>query len=232
MGLCSSSKSIYTKHNHLTQWKNDFDALMVVDSDLEKLYKLFQAIDKDGSGEIDLVELIHYLRLTRTKFNKRVFTIFDEDGSGEIDFREFVVALWNYCTMGKSALTIFAFDLYDLDGSGEIELDEVECKKGVSLFRCVHVVGCLQVVGSLWWGLTLCSIVAYWCAFSCSLFSCSLFSCSLCLFVAISFSPDHRHAQRSLRQSFQNIQSRQSIVGKINRHGPFGRRGCFVGGKI
>ena len=71
---------------------------MVVDSDLEKLYKLFQAIDKDGSGEID--------------------------------FREFVVALWNYCTMGKSALTIFAFDLYDLDGSGEIELDEVECKKG------------------------------------------------------------------------------------------------------
>jgi serine/threonine-protein phosphatase 2B regulatory subunit len=139
MGLCSSSKSIYTKHNHLTQWKNDFDALMVVDSDLEKLYKLFQAIDKDGSGEIDLVELIHYLRLTRTKFNKRVFTIFDEDGSGEIDFREFVVALWNYCTMGKSALTIFAFDLYDLDGSGEIELDEVECKKGVWLFRCFVV---------------------------------------------------------------------------------------------
>ena len=127
MGLCSSSKSIYTKYTHLAQWKGDFDALMVVDADLEKLYKLFQAIDKDGSGEIDLVELMHYLRLTRTKFNKRVFTIFDEDGSGEIDFREFVVALWNYCTMGKSTLTIFAFDLYDTDGSGEIELDEVEC---------------------------------------------------------------------------------------------------------
>jgi Ca2+-binding EF-hand superfamily protein len=127
MGLCGSSKSIYTKYTHLSQWKHDFDALMVVDSDLEILYKLFQNIDKDGSGEIDLVELIHYLRLQRTKFNKRVFTIFDEDGSGEIDFREFVVALWNYCTMGKSALTIFAFDLYDLDGSGEIELEEVEC---------------------------------------------------------------------------------------------------------
>ena len=124
--LCYDRRSIYSKHTHLQAWKNDFDALMVVDSDLEKLYKLFQDIDKDGSGEIDLVELIHYLRLERTKFNKRVFTIFDEDGSGEIDFREFVVALWNYCTMGKSALTIFAFDLYDTDGSGEIELDEVE----------------------------------------------------------------------------------------------------------
>ncbi len=126
MGICGSRRSIYTKHPHMKKWKDDFDALMVVDSDLEKLYKLFQDIDKDGSGEIDLVELIHYLRLERTKFNKRVFTIFDEDGSGEIDFREFVVALWNYCTMGKSALTIFAFDLYDTDGSGEIELDEVE----------------------------------------------------------------------------------------------------------
>ena len=124
--LCYDRRSIYAKHSHLLTWKNDFDALMVVDADLEKLYRLFQDIDKDGSGEIDLVELIHYLRLERTKFNKRVFTIFDEDGSGEIDFREFVVALWNYCTMGKSALTIFAFDLYDTDGSGEIELDEVE----------------------------------------------------------------------------------------------------------
>ena len=127
MGLCGPSKSVYTKYLNLSQWKPDFDALMVVDSDLEKLYKLFQQIDKDGSGEIDLVELIHFLRLERTRFNKRVFTIFDEDGSGEIDFREFVVATWNYCTMGKSALTIFAFDLYDTDGSGEIELDEVEC---------------------------------------------------------------------------------------------------------
>ena len=90
MGLCGSSKSIYTKYTHLSQWKHDFDALMVVDSDLEILYKLFQNIDKDGSGEIDLVELIHYLRLQRTKFNKRVFTIFDEDGSGTVDKDEMV----------------------------------------------------------------------------------------------------------------------------------------------
>lgn len=126
MGICFPRKSIYTKLPQLKQWKGDFDSLMVVDSDLERLWKLFTDMDADVSGEIDLVELIHYLRLERTKFNKRVFTIFDEDGSGEIDFREFVVALWNYCTMGKSALTLFAFDLYDTDGSGEIELDEVE----------------------------------------------------------------------------------------------------------
>ena len=44
----------------------------------------------------------------------------DEDQSGEIDFREFVIAIWNYCSFTKSALILFAFDLYDIDNSGTI----------------------------------------------------------------------------------------------------------------
>lgn len=52
--------------------------------------------------------------------------IFDEDGSGSIDFREFVMSLWNYCTLSKAALIMFAFDLYDNDNSGEIDIGEVE----------------------------------------------------------------------------------------------------------
>lgn len=52
--------------------------------------------------------------------------IFDEDGSGSVDFREFVMSLWNYCTLSKAALIMFAFDLYDNDNSGEIDLTEVE----------------------------------------------------------------------------------------------------------
>lgn len=34
--------------------------------------------------------------------------------------------LWNYCTLSKAALVMFAFDLYDNDNSGEIDLSEVE----------------------------------------------------------------------------------------------------------
>lgn len=52
--------------------------------------------------------------------------IFDEDGSGSVDFREFVMSLWNYCTLSKAALIMFAFDLYDNDNSGEIDFSEVE----------------------------------------------------------------------------------------------------------
>jgi len=49
-----------------------------------------------------------------------------EDGSGSVDFREFVMSLWNYCTLSKAALIMFAFDLYDNDNSGEIDTGEVE----------------------------------------------------------------------------------------------------------
>jgi len=33
--------------------------------------------------------------------------------------------MWNYCTLTKPSLVLFAFDLYDRDGSGTIELDEM-----------------------------------------------------------------------------------------------------------
>ena len=49
---------------------------------------------EDGSGAIELWELLDYLDLQRNRFAKRVFAIFDADGSNQIDFKEFVVALW------------------------------------------------------------------------------------------------------------------------------------------
>lgn len=72
-------------------------------------------------------ELFGYLDSKEsTKFCDRVFTLFDEDQSGQIDFREFVVALWNYCTLSHSSLIIFAFDMYDTDETGELSPSEVE----------------------------------------------------------------------------------------------------------
>lgn len=55
-----------------------------------------------------------------------MFSIFDTDKSGEIDFKEFVLALWNFCACSDTALRIFAFDLYDADSSGKIEIKEIE----------------------------------------------------------------------------------------------------------
>lgn len=126
--LCGGDKNkhsdIYTKVN--IQWKKHFDALNLTDWHVGQLYTVYEKMDQDHSGTISLWEMLEYLGLTRSKFTKRVFSIMDEDGSGEIDFREFVVAMWNYCTLGKASLILFAFDLYDNDSSGHIDFHEIE----------------------------------------------------------------------------------------------------------
>lgn len=127
MGCKQSSEydKIYND-DQMREWKGQFQALKLSSKHVFQLKEIYNAIDQDRSGSIDLWEMLEHLNLHRSKFTKRIFTIMDEDGSGEIDFREFVVAMWNYCTLGKAALILFAFDLYDNDNSGKIDISEIQ----------------------------------------------------------------------------------------------------------
>jgi Ca2+-binding EF-hand superfamily protein len=120
-----SVAAIYRHIPELRDWMKEFRALSLTEKAVEKFWHIYQKIDMDGSGTIEIKEMLVHFDIDRTKFTKRVFQIFDEDGSGEIDLREFILALWNYCTLGKSTLIIFAFDLYDKDGSGIIDGEEL-----------------------------------------------------------------------------------------------------------
>lgn len=80
----------------------------------------------DGGGTIDLLELLTVIDVERTPFTERIFQIFDDDNSGKIDFGEFVLSLWNYCTLSKVTLGMFAFDLYDRDSTGILEDYDLE----------------------------------------------------------------------------------------------------------
>ena len=44
------------------------------------------------------------LHIDTTRFTKRAFALIDEDGDGQVDFFEFVVAIWNYCTLDWESL--------------------------------------------------------------------------------------------------------------------------------
>ena len=80
--------------NRVNRFRDTFESLGLDEADVARLHAQFLKIDKDGSGSLELWEMLDHLDLHRTKFAKRVFSIFDEDGSNEIDFREFVVTLW------------------------------------------------------------------------------------------------------------------------------------------
>jgi Ca2+-binding EF-hand superfamily protein len=127
-------------------WLDLFAAMRLTKSEVRQLYNIFRRVDLDGSGSVDIVELLTLFDIERTRFTEQVFTVFDSDGSGKVDFKEFVLAVWNYCTIGKASLgttvpvyllllqdvsvmrclsDIFTFDMYDRDKSGRLSLEEV-----------------------------------------------------------------------------------------------------------
>ncbi|CAM9201691.1 unnamed protein product [Ectocarpus sp. 12 AP-2014] len=124
--LISKQASIYDTSVWARRYRHDFEALQLSEEQVRLMWDEYCKIDEDKSGEISLWELFEALDMKQSKFTKRIFRIFDEDGSGSVDFREFVMSLWNYCTLSKAALIMFAFDLYDNDNSGEIDIGEVE----------------------------------------------------------------------------------------------------------
>ncbi len=108
---CAGSK-IAPKYQQLMKtpefekWSEMFEALQLRQDEVKQLLRLYGKVDLDGGGTIDVVELLTVIDVERTPFTERIFSIFDEDGSGKIDFGEFVLALWNYCTLSKYALGI------------------------------------------------------------------------------------------------------------------------------
>jgi Ca2+-binding EF-hand superfamily protein len=129
------------------KWNEMFAALGLRAEEIKALFKVFWNADMDGGGTIDVVELLTVVDVERTPFTERIFSIFDEDRSGKIDFGEFVLALWNYCTLSNYTLgkchlllllldifyrciflvaAIFAFELYDRDFTGVLERQDLE----------------------------------------------------------------------------------------------------------
>lgn len=129
--------------------KLDFDEFvaMVAQRDDAKDFKqdqlrtLFDALDIDKSGKLDLNEYIQWaLRESLGKSRGKVIDLFrawDEDGSGMIDMKEFstvLFALGFRCSM-KDCQAVF--DSFDTDGGGQIEYKELNSslRKGTTLSK-------------------------------------------------------------------------------------------------
>jgi Ca2+-binding EF-hand superfamily protein len=102
-----------------------FDDFQITAKELSKFYDIFVLFDSNNNGIIEVDEFMKHLDITRTPFAYKVFLLMDEDSSGGVTFREFVLSIWNFCTLSNSSLERFAFDLYDKDGSAELTVEEI-----------------------------------------------------------------------------------------------------------
>ena len=67
-----------------------------------RLLNVFFQVDTDKGGTISTLEMLMFLDVERTEFSEAVFGIFDYDRADEIDFKEYVLAMWNYCSMSDA----------------------------------------------------------------------------------------------------------------------------------
>ena len=86
-------------------WIKIFTALKLKNKDIRKLHKVFRNLDLDADGFVDVGDVLSALAIERTKFTERIFAVFDSKQTCKINFKEFVLSLWNYCTLGKGSLS-------------------------------------------------------------------------------------------------------------------------------
>jgi Ca2+-binding EF-hand superfamily protein len=72
--------------------------------DIRKLFGVFVHICVNERDRIDVREVFDFMGLEESRFARKLFSTFDTNGSAEINFTEFVLSLWNFCSLSKSTL--------------------------------------------------------------------------------------------------------------------------------
>ncbi|KAF9996840.1 Calcineurin subunit B, partial [Entomortierella chlamydospora] len=94
--------------------------------EIQRLYKRFMKLDKDGSGSIDKEEFLAIPQIATNPLASRLIAIMDEDGGGDVDFKEFIVGLSAFSSKGNKIEKLrFAFKVYDMDRDGFISNGEL-----------------------------------------------------------------------------------------------------------
>ena len=92
-------------------------------SDKNILAKAFFGADVDYSRKVSFREFTDRFGLSHNRFCKSAFMLFDRDHDGELNFTEFILCIWNFCTMTEADLIVAAYDCYNNDGHDGIHID-------------------------------------------------------------------------------------------------------------
>jgi Ca2+-binding EF-hand superfamily protein len=104
------------------EWMNVFHAMQFTTPEVKHFYDIYNTIDTDHSGSIEVAELLKFLDIENSLFTERIFAAFDKDGTGQIDFFEFVVSLWKFCALGKESISKFIFYMLYLVWAFDIDV--------------------------------------------------------------------------------------------------------------
>ncbi|KAJ3140793.1 Calcineurin subunit B type 2 [Physocladia obscura] len=105
---------------------DQFVPATVTADEIQRLYKRFVKLDKDGSGTIDKDEFLALPQIASNPLAARLLSVLDGDGTGDVDFKEFISGLSAFSAKGKKEDKLkFAFKVYDMDRDGYISNGEL-----------------------------------------------------------------------------------------------------------
>ena len=107
--------NVYSTVRQFSSCRNDFELLGLTEIDVGKIHAIFAEIDIGQSTVIAFDDLLDFLESERTPFTESVFQMFDKDKNKKIDPYEFVISVWNFCTLTSENMVMFVFELYDKD---------------------------------------------------------------------------------------------------------------------
>ena len=113
-----------------------FIATQISTDQIQHLKKKFEAIDKNGDGNITIKELRDNLKDVRNKEEIIQMMIgADTDNSGTINYTEFLAATMEQNLYLKEENLRNAFRMFDKDGSGKISVEEVKSILGAQKYQ-------------------------------------------------------------------------------------------------
>jgi Ca2+-binding EF-hand superfamily protein len=110
----TTSTNIYAEIRPLMTSKKQFTYLGFTEHDISEIYLIFSKIDVDCSFEITLEELLVFIKTEMTPFVISIFKCFDSNHNQKVDVKEFIFALWNYCTLNHARLCMHYLTSFDL----------------------------------------------------------------------------------------------------------------------
>eukprot|EP01038_Epipyxis_sp_PR26KG_P007862 gene7862-10671_t len=103
------------------------DLLALDQNELAQWVKIFESIDIDKTGYINMEQLFDFLEEPPLATSKEVFFNLDSlDSEGKIEFGDFIRTFGTYCFFGKEEILKFLFHYADEDKTGVLTFEQLE----------------------------------------------------------------------------------------------------------
>jgi len=127
-GLCIQHHydGVYLRSRAIGSYHKKYQSLGLSTHDIKKLHESFCNILINSNGCIPLSALLLKIEENETPFLRRVFRSYNKRPPIMLEFNEFVLAMWDFCTLTKTTTVDYVFHLYDINDNSRIDIGEVD----------------------------------------------------------------------------------------------------------